>query len=132
MFCMNMDELWLDVGRKARKAYASSPKSYARLSHEYEAGDWRQVVYWMQNQRWRHKEDFTSDFLDELSEARSALAAYDHRGMRSVLDGLNALEKRAIGECLRAVAYGPFFRYKDLGSFLDEVFWIQILRSSLA
>jgi len=101
MVRMNMDELWSEVGRRVREAYAFGPASYGVLPQEYESGDWRQVVYWMQSQRRRSKGDPSADFLRELSEAKRSLAAYDCEGIRSVLDGLNAWEKRVIGECLR-------------------------------
>lgn len=124
---MRIDDLWTEVEVHVKAAHHALPiedrevLNRQGLDYWYEAGDWEQVFAWLWNRR--ERSNLPLRFFDELAAANEAVNEYGRAGMRSVLDGLNAWEKRVIGECLRAAAYGPFFRETNPDAFWAEEAW---------
>lgn len=118
----------MEVKARVKAAYGALPATHKEnlrrrgLGQFYEANDWRQVYYWLKNHA-RETGVARPEFLRKLSAAAEAIHAYHSAGMRSVLIGLTSWEKRVVGECLRAVAYGPFFRETDPDAFWAEGLW---------
>lgn len=113
---MNMEEIKQEIQKHLESAYALLPAKlepyspYAKREHleqKYDSKEWRQVFYYLQN--YSSKNDFSAELLHHIKAAEELFNLYDCLGMTAALEQLTDEEKRVVGECLCAAAFGPFF-----------------------
>ncbi|MBE7380624.1 MAG: hypothetical protein F6J95_004355 [Leptolyngbya sp. SIO1E4] len=111
-----MEEIKQEIQKHLETAYALLPPElepyspYAKrenLEQKYENKEWRQVFYYLQN--YSSKNEFSTELLHHVESTEKLFNLYDCLGMKAVLEQLTSDEKRIIGECLCAAAFGPFF-----------------------
>lgn len=112
---MNREEIKQEIQKHLEAAYVLlpaklEPSSYAKRKHleqNYESKEWCQVFYYLRDDS--SKNDFSTELLHHIKAAEELFNLYDRLGMTAALEQLTDEEKRIVGECLRAAAFGPFF-----------------------
>lgn len=93
------------------------------FKNKYEKREWRQVFYILLGLR--STNNFSSEICRHIEELDRLYNLCDGLGVAVVLSEFNDDEKRVVGECLHASAYGPFFDDCEVhtlfGAYRDEI-----------
>lgn len=113
---MDMEEIKQQIEKHFEAAYSLLPLTLEpyypgakreHLEQKYKNQEWRQVFYYLQG--YSENNNFSIELLQHLKAAHTLFNLYDSLGMRAALKQLTEEEKRIIGECLCAAAFGSFF-----------------------
>lgn len=111
-----MEELAKEIQKHVEAAYSLLPSplepSYPYrkrddLKEKYEAKDWRELFNLLKSHSLVN--NFSAEILNHLTTTEELLGLYDRLGMQTAMEQLTNKEKCVIGECLQAMAFGPFF-----------------------
>lgn len=111
-----VEEINQEIQQHLEAAYALLPSKLnpgslhtkqKHLEKSYQNKEWRQVFYNLQSLS--NKNEFSAELIHHIESTENLFTLYDRLGMRMALEKLTGEEKRVIGECLRATAFGPFF-----------------------
>lgn len=113
---MNLKEVCAQIQHHAEAALALLPPTIvpfpppftlARLQEEVNRKNWGQVLGILDG--WRRENTFSDELLQHLSATSELFKLHDQLTTKAALMQLTDAEKKVIGECLRATAFGPFF-----------------------
>lgn len=112
---MQLKQLQSEIKEHAQTVYALLPEELTpflavverhQIEKKAEQQEWRQVV--MMVEAYARKNEFPSDLLRQLWLARRAMNLHDSLVAEEMMRRTSDAEKKVIGECLRALAHGPF------------------------
>lgn len=110
---MNMEELMREIQGRVELAHSLLPStiegdsSRATIEAHFASRNWRQTFYFLK--AWRQNHDCSEELVQQVEKLEELFELYDLLGLKRASEQLTNEERRIIGECLAAMAHGPFF-----------------------